>query len=100
MIRRFIQINGELVEVGPGYRAPVRNHDSVLWNDRSYQDVGDPRFTSRTQHREFMKRTGLTTIDDFTQHNQREAKRRAEFYRSGADRERRTDVARAMEKRK
>jgi len=98
MRRRFIQINGELVEVGPGFRAPVQNHDALLWNDRSYQDVGDSRFASRSQHREFMKRTGLTTIDDFKQQNQREAERRAAFYRGAPDETRRADVARAMEK--
>jgi hypothetical protein len=99
MTRRFVQINGELVEVTPGYqRAPV-NHDAVLWNDRAYQDMNDPRFTSRKQHREYMKRNGLTTIDDFRQHDQQQAKKREDFYR-GVDPTRREDIARALEKRK
>lgn len=54
----------ELIEVTDDYVAQPRNHDAVLWNDRSYDGI-DPRFNSRTQHREFMRRTGLTTADDF-----------------------------------
>lgn len=96
--RRFIQINGELVEVGPGYRAPIRttNTDAVLWNDRSYQDANDPRFKSRTQHREYMKRHGLTTVDDFKGHFAQAEKSRERFYK-GEDSSRRADIARAME---
>ena len=65
--RRFIQINGELVEVDPDYQSEPRQakDTGVLWNDRSYQDMGDPRFSSRSQHREYMKAHGLTTVDDF-----------------------------------
>jgi hypothetical protein len=96
MRRRFIQIRGELVEVGPGYRAPLKtNTDAALWNDRAYQDMNDPRFKSRSQHREYMKRNGLTTIDDFKQHDAQQAKKREEFSR-GVDPTRRADLKRAM----
>ena len=99
MRRRFVQINGELVEVGPGYRAPLRsNTDAVLWNDRSYQDANDPRFKSRSEHREYMKRTGLTTVDDFKGDFARAEAQRAAYYR-GEDSSRRADIARAMVKR-
>lgn len=95
MRRRFIQINGELIEVGPGYRAPIRtNTDAVLWNDRSYQGV-DSRFSSRTTHREYMKRHGLTTVDDFKGTFASAEKSRAEFF-SGKDASRRADIAKAM----
>lgn len=98
MRRRYIQVNGELVEVSRDYAPPPRGADEVLWNDRSYQDACDPRFSSRTQHREYMKRKGLTTIDDFKQHFASAAKQRAEFFTTGKDASRREDVARALEK--
>jgi len=96
--RRYIQVNGELIEVPLNYAPPPKNSDAVLWNDRSYQEANDPRFASRTQHREYMKRNGLTTVDDFKGHFAAEEKRRAEFLTTGKDPSRREDLARAMEK--
>jgi len=57
---------------------------NALAGDRHYEgmvgangeDIG-----SRTKHREYMKRSGLTTIDDFKGHFDRKAKERDEFYR-------------------
>lgn len=63
--RRWIYIDGEAIEVSPDYVPEPRNTDSVLWNDRIYQDDKDPRYVSRATHREFMRRNGLTTMDDF-----------------------------------
>lgn len=67
--RRFVQIKGELYEVEEDYESPARgggtSGDAALWNDRTYQDGNDPRFSSRTQHRDYMRRHGLTTADDF-----------------------------------
>ena len=66
--RRYVQVNGELIEVSPDAEITPRadaNAHGVLWNDRSYQDAGDQRFRSRSQHREYMKRYGLATVDDF-----------------------------------
>lgn len=99
MRRRYIQVNGELIEVPLDYRAPPKNADAVLWNDRAYQDANDPRFASRSQHREYMKREGLTTVDDFKGQFANAAKERAEFFTTGKDRSRREDIARALEKR-
>src|SRR5262249_16137300 len=96
MKRRFIQQrDGSLIEVTSDYVPEPRNHDAVLWNDRTYQDCGDPRFFSRSQHREYMRVNGLTTVDDFTQHFERAAEARARFY-EGGDRSRKEDVARAL----
>lgn len=97
MRRRYIQVDGELVEVSRDYAAPARNSDSVLWNDRSYQDANDPRFSSRSQHREYMKREGLTTVDDFRSHFANARVSRERFYR-GEDSTRRADIARALDK--
>ena len=93
--RRFVQVKGELVEVSLDYQSEPRNADSVLWNDRAYQDMNDPRFSSRSEHREYMRRHGLSTADDYTEYWAKKARERAEFYR-GADPERKTDLAKAF----
>lgn len=73
------------------------NADSTLWNDRSYQDANDPRFASRTAHREYMRRNDLTTMDDFKGTWDRAAKERADFFTTGGDhRARREDVERTI----
>jgi len=95
--RRFIQQpNGELLEVSLDYQSEPRNTDAYLWNDREYQDMNDPRFNSRSTHREYMKRNNLTTIDDFREHDARQRRAREDFYR-GIDQSRRDDIARALE---
>jgi hypothetical protein len=95
--RRYIQRDGELIEVPLNFQPEPRNSDAVLWNDRAYQDVGDPRFHSRTSHREFMRREGLTTVDDFKDSFKQAREKRLAFYR-GEDTSRKADIARALEK--
>jgi hypothetical protein len=97
--KRWVYINGEAVEVSENYvnQRSVTAADSVLWNDRSYQDMADPRFASRSQHREYMKRNGLTTADDFTNTWQAAAKDR-ERSMQGVDPSRKRDIAAALEK--
>lgn len=97
--RRWIQRNGELVEVTPDYQAPVSNTDSVLWGDRSYdgmvaQDGSD--ISSRTKHREYMRRKGLTTADDFKETWAKAQAQREEFRQRAPDPARREQVARAI----
>lgn len=82
MRRRWVQIDGQLVEVSTDYVQEARNHDSVLWNDRIYQDGNDSRFFSRSQHREYMRANNLTTMDDY-QGEWREAERRRVEYATG-----------------
>jgi len=81
--KRYIAVGNKWVEVSDDFVQPPVGADHILWNDRSYQDANDPRFSSRTQHKEFMKANNLTTIDDFSQHFQRAAKQRAEFFTTG-----------------
>lgn len=100
MRRRFVQDPEtlELIEVSEDYiSGPRSNTDAVLWNDRAYQDVGDQRFTSRKQHREYMKRNGLTTVDDFTGEFRAAERRRVEVLQ-GVDRSRKNQIAEAIHK--
>jgi hypothetical protein len=99
--RRWIQINGELVEVTSEDQIPIRAADAaahgILWNDRAYQDMNDPRFKSRTEHREFMKRHNLTTVDDMKE-TWRKAEEKRINIRKGVDPQRKRDIEVAIEK--
>lgn len=99
MRRRWIQIDGELVEVTPGMensRTPSAKDTGILWNDREYQNMGDPRFKSRSEHRAYMAANGLATADDFkeTWRKKEEQRNRA---MQGYDPTRREDLTRAIE---
>lgn len=89
MRRRYVQIEGELQEVGSGFDNPARgggaSGDAALWNDRVYQDGGDPRFTSRKQHRDYMHQHGLTTVDDYSNQWRQDEARRIDFRATGRD---------------
>jgi UDP-2,3-diacylglucosamine pyrophosphatase LpxH len=99
MRRRWIYPanGGEPFEVDGDYVAPsAAVYNGLLWNDRTYQDAGDPRFASRSQHKEFMKANGLTTVDDYKSSWSKQEKQRAEFYTNAPDRSRTEDVVRAF----
>lgn len=97
MRRRWIYKDGEAFEVPLDYVLEPRNLDSgALWGDRQYDGM-DPRFSTRTQHREFMKAHGLTTQDDYKQRWQLDAERRAAAL-LGYDPLRKGDIAEAIRK--
>ena len=94
--RRWVQIDGELVEVGQDYTSPVLCiPDSVLWNDRAYQDMGDARFSSRSQHRAYMKMKGVTVASDYREEWRNREKSRIEA-KKGIDPSRKGDIERAI----
>lgn len=98
--RRWVQVNGELIEVSPDTDVCVvdsAKQAGILWNDREYQDMGDPRFKSRSQHREYMRANGLTTVDDFKDTWRQAEKRRVES-RAGIDPTRRGAIEEAFRK--
>lgn len=100
--RRWVQLpNGDLLEVSRDYVSPERpvgNTDAILYNDRLYQDGGDARFSSRSQHREYMRQHGLTTMDDFKSQWREAERKKVEFRQTGKDPTRRADVERAIHK--
>jgi hypothetical protein len=96
MRRRWIQQkDGSLVECAGTERISA-NADSLLWNDRLYQDANDPRFSSRSEHRKYMRAHNLVTVDDFRETWAKSQVARAEFYRSAPDASRVQDVAQAF----
>lgn len=101
--RRYIQdpVTFELIEVTQDYSAPVResakNH-GALWNDRHYDGgkaTDGTDISTRSKHREYMKRNNLTTIDDFKDTWANAQKARENFYTQGGS-IRREDVERAI----
>ena len=106
MVRKtfhYDPVVGEMVE-GPGPRRTDGSGDSWRFSDRLYSDNpfkghDGKIINSRKSHKEYMKRHGLTTMDDFKGHWDKKAKEREAFYTGKHDREaRREAVIRAMEK--
>lgn len=101
--RRYIQDRetGELIEVTPDYVATSRDsarNAGMLWNDRGYegmQATDGADISSRKKHRDYMKRTGLTTVDDFKDSWAKAQAQRERYYQNGGS-FRRQDVERAM----
>jgi len=98
--KRWIYRDGEPIEIPADYEPPPAGADHVLWNDRSYQDMGDPRFASRSAHRRYMAQRGLTTADDFTGEWKQARQQRDRFYTGAPDPQRPYDIARAIEQTK
>lgn len=63
MRRRFVQINGELVEVGPDYvPLPPANHQ-IMPDIKPYKSMIDgSEITSRSHHREHLRMHGCEEV--------------------------------------
>jgi hypothetical protein len=94
--RRYIQMDGELVEVSPDYVAPLPRRDGLLWNDRLFQDDGDPRYHSRKSHAQYMKSNNLSLHSDYTETWAKAAKERENIRTNSHDTARREQIAQAM----
>ena len=80
--RRWVYIDGIAVEDG---EVQPRNHNRVH-GDLHYTDMRTTEgvdISTRTKHREYMKRTGLTTADDYTQTWADAKQKRDAYYTSG-----------------
>ena len=81
-------------ESGDGWRFSDR-----IYSGKPFKGHDGTVIDSKKKHREYMRRHGLTTMDDFKGHWDRKAKEREAFYTGKHDREaRREAVMRAMEK--
>jgi hypothetical protein len=94
---------GRMVE-GPGPRRVDGSGDGWRFSDRAYSGApfvapDGTVINSRKKHQDYMKRTGLTTADDFKGTWDAAAKKREEYFAGQHDkRERREAVERAMER--
>lgn len=94
----------EMVEVTQGYspkrRDEALNHLGGLWGDRHYDGLAATDGTdisSRKKHREYMKRHGLTTADDY-QTSWAKAKEARERYMQRGGSVSKRDIAEAIHK--
>ena len=99
--RRFIQRREppyDLIEITDDYLPEVRADSGALWGDRSYDGMRAPDGTdisTRTKHREYMKATGLTTMDDFKDSWAKAKAERERYYTEGGS-FKRADIERAI----
>jgi len=69
-----------------GKRGNALNHLGKLWGDRHYdglQATDGTDISTRKKHREYMRRTGYTTVDDFTDSWARAKREREHYLRHG-----------------
>lgn len=99
--RRYVQINGELIEItNQDYEPERRRGDSALWGDSSYDGMratDGTDISSRTKHREYMRINGLTTADDY-QSSWAKAKQAREQYMQRGGSINRADIERVIAK--
>lgn len=101
--RRYIQSKEppyEMIEVTEDFGEPLRTDSGALWGDRNYDGARAPDGTdisTRTKHREYMRATGLTTTDDFSQTWAKAKQERERLYTQGGT-FRRQDIERAISK--
>jgi hypothetical protein len=101
--RRFIQdrVTLEFHEVTADYEPDAARCDSALWGDRHYdgmRSTDGADISTRSKHREYMRRHGLTTIDDFGSSYWRAHAAKREAIAAGVDPNRKHDIARALAK--
>lgn len=95
----------ELVEITPDYRSSAKGKDALnhlggLWGDRHYDGLratDGADISSRRKHREYMRRTGLTTADDFKDTWAR-AKQEREHYMQHGGSVRKQDIRAAIDR--
>jgi hypothetical protein len=92
---------GELVPKDQYVPKHHLNPHHLVMGDRHYDGLAATDGTdisTRTKHREYMKKHGLTTMDDFQGQWKREAERRARYFQGqpGTGAVKRDDVARAI----
>lgn len=86
--RTWVYIDGVAYERGVDAVpevAPLLD-SGALWGDSSYVNTRGPNgedLSTRTKHREFLKQTGLATMDDFSESWKRSTEKRAEYFRDG-----------------
>jgi len=96
---RYDPESGEMIET----TAPSQQHSAAsagaLWNDRHYHGLratDGTDISSRRKHREYMKRNGLTTADDFNSSWARAKQEREHYMRQGGS-VRKQDIVQAIE---
>ena len=96
--RRYVMVGGELRDAdGVDNTRPT----VPVVGDRHYADcrtTDGVDISTRAKHRDYMKRTGLTTVDDYKSEFERKRDQRERFAATGYDPTRREAIVRAIER--
>lgn len=104
--RRYMydEESGEMIEITADHQRPAKkgalNHLGSLWGDRHYDGMratDGADISSRKKHRDYMRKMGLTTADDFKS-DWAKAKREREHYMQHGGSVRRQDISSAIER--
>lgn len=99
--RRFVWSPEDdcLVEVSPDYEQAPREARNLLASDAIYDGLratDGTDISTRTKHREYMRKNGLTTMDDFKGTWEQAAKRREDLFTGRKGTVTRDDIGRAI----
>lgn len=95
---RYDPESGEMIETTAPQRQRSAAAAGALWNDSQYHGMratDGSDISSRKKHREYMKRHGLTTSDDYTATWSKAKEARERYMRSGGS-VRKQDVLQAI----
>jgi hypothetical protein len=98
--KTYIQIDGKLVDKDEYYAGRIDSHGMTIITDGHYDGLRAPDGTdisTRSKHQAYMKRTGLTTTDDFKSQWSQQAEARAKYVQQGGSISR-SDIQRAIAK--
>lgn len=101
--RRFVQDPDtlELIEVTAD-REPTRHKgDAALWGDRGYDGLSTTDgvdISSRSKHRQYLKRHGLATFDDYKHEFARRESEREAYYKGQKGSISKSDIQQAIHK--
>ena len=101
---RYDPESGEMVELTGAYERELKkgalNHLGGLWGDRHYDGMkatDGADISTRKKHRDYMRKMGVTTADDFKD-SWAKAKREREHYMQHGGSIRKQDVRDAIER--
>lgn len=98
--KSYVQINGKLIDKEELASMEYATDSGALWGDRHYEGMKAPDGTdisTRSKHREYMRRTGLTTFDDFQSTFQKQQEARDAYHSGQRGSINRSDIHRAIE---
>lgn len=96
---------GEMVEVTADYRGATKGKDALnhlggLWGDRHYdglQATDGADISTRKKHRDYMRKMGYATADDFKGQWDKSQRERERYFQHGGS-VRKQDIAEAIRK--
>lgn len=99
--KSYVQINGKLVDKEELAAREHYTDSGALWGDRHYDGMTAPDGTdisTRSKHREYLKRSGLVTFDDYQGTFAKQQEARDAYHSGQRGTISRNDIQRTIEK--